>query len=111
MDWIDCSVFIVYRQWSMNTVLVPIASVEATTWAGWFHALGDPTRILILHLLATEARPMTSARSSRPSMSASRRCRTTCRSSATPASCTSNAPAPELVADQRPLPGLLPQRG
>ena len=32
---------------------------EAATWAGWFKALGDPTRILILHLLATEARPMT----------------------------------------------------
>ena len=32
---------------------------DATTWAGWFKALGDPTRILILHLLATEARPMT----------------------------------------------------
>ncbi len=32
---------------------------DATTWAGWFKALGDPTRILILHLLATEARAMT----------------------------------------------------
>ncbi len=31
---------------------------DATTWAGWFRALGDPTRILILHLLATEGRPM-----------------------------------------------------
>jgi DNA-binding transcriptional ArsR family regulator len=31
---------------------------DATTWAGWFKALGDPTRILILHLLATEARAM-----------------------------------------------------
>ena len=35
-----------------------ISREEATTWAGWFKALGDPTRILILHLLATEARPM-----------------------------------------------------
>jgi DNA-binding transcriptional ArsR family regulator len=35
-----------------------ISRDEATTWAGWFRALGDPTRILILHLLATEARPM-----------------------------------------------------
>jgi DNA-binding transcriptional ArsR family regulator len=32
---------------------------EAETWAGWFSALGDPTRILILNLLATAARPMT----------------------------------------------------
>ena len=31
---------------------------DATTWAGWFRALGDPSRILILNLLATEARPM-----------------------------------------------------
>lgn len=36
-----------------------ISRDDATTWAGWFKALGDPTRILILHLLATEARPMT----------------------------------------------------
>ena len=45
--------FIDYRQWSMN-----ISRDDATTWAGWFKALGDPTRILILHLLATESRPM-----------------------------------------------------
>ena len=35
-----------------------ISRDDATTWAGWFKALGDPTRILILHLLATEGRPM-----------------------------------------------------
>ena len=35
-----------------------ISRDDATTWAGWFKALGDPTRILILHLLATESRPM-----------------------------------------------------
>ena len=35
-----------------------ISREDATTWAGWFKALGDPTRILILHLLATEGRPM-----------------------------------------------------
>lgn len=35
-----------------------IARDDAATWAGWFRALGDPTRILILNLLATEARPM-----------------------------------------------------
>lgn len=32
---------------------------DATTWAGWFKALADPTRILILNLLATAGRPMT----------------------------------------------------
>ena len=32
---------------------------DATTWASWFRALGDPTRVLILNLLATEAKSMT----------------------------------------------------
>lgn len=31
---------------------------EAETWAPWFRALGDPTRILILNLLAGTARQM-----------------------------------------------------
>ena len=31
---------------------------EAETWASWFRALGDPSRILILNLLATAGRPM-----------------------------------------------------
>jgi DNA-binding transcriptional ArsR family regulator len=31
---------------------------EAATWATWFRALGDPSRILILNLLATAAEPM-----------------------------------------------------
>jgi len=35
-----------------------IARSEAEEWAGWFAAIGDPTRILILHLLATEKRAM-----------------------------------------------------
>jgi len=35
-----------------------ISRDDATTWATWFQALGDPSRILILHLLATEGRPM-----------------------------------------------------
>src|SRR5215207_10351494 len=35
------------------------AREDAATCAGWFKALGDPTRILILNLLATEARAMT----------------------------------------------------
>jgi DNA-binding transcriptional ArsR family regulator len=34
---------------------------EATTWASWFRALGDPTRVLILNLLAGTARPMSVA--------------------------------------------------
>lgn len=32
---------------------------DAETWATWFRALGDPTRLLILNLLATAGRPMT----------------------------------------------------
>jgi DNA-binding transcriptional ArsR family regulator len=35
-----------------------VSREDATTWASWFKALGDPTRILILNLLATERRPM-----------------------------------------------------
>jgi len=31
---------------------------DARTWASWFRALGDPSRILILNLLATVGRPM-----------------------------------------------------
>src|SRR4051812_16978664 len=31
---------------------------DATEWASWFRSLGDPTRVLILNLLASEARPM-----------------------------------------------------
>ena len=34
---------------------------HAETWATWFKALGDPTRILILNLLATAGRPMSVA--------------------------------------------------
>jgi len=63
MCGVDGSGKIDYRQWSMKdstTISTPTVSREdATTWAGWFKALGDPTRILILNLLATEARPMT----------------------------------------------------
>ena len=53
MYGLHCTDSIDYRQWSMN-----ISRDDATTWAAWFKALGDPTRILILHLLATESRPM-----------------------------------------------------
>jgi DNA-binding transcriptional ArsR family regulator len=31
---------------------------EAETWASWFRALGDPSRILLLNLLATAERPL-----------------------------------------------------
>jgi DNA-binding transcriptional ArsR family regulator len=31
---------------------------SASVWATWFRALSDPSRILLLNLLATEARPM-----------------------------------------------------
>jgi DNA-binding transcriptional ArsR family regulator len=57
---VDDSDFIDYRQWSMTdtSTAIPISREDATTWAGWFKALADPTRILILHLLATEGRPM-----------------------------------------------------
>lgn len=34
---------------------------DASTWASWFRALGDPTRVLILNLLATSGRPMSVA--------------------------------------------------
>jgi DNA-binding transcriptional ArsR family regulator len=34
---------------------------EAEIWATWFRALGDPTRIVILNLLATAGRPMSVA--------------------------------------------------
>jgi DNA-binding transcriptional ArsR family regulator len=43
----------------MNTVSV--SRDDAATWATWFRALGDPTRILILNLLARQARPMSVA--------------------------------------------------
>ena len=38
-----------------------VARGDAEIWATWFKALGDPTRILILNLLATAGRPMTVA--------------------------------------------------
>ena len=37
----------------------PISRAQADEWAGWFAAIGDPTRLLILHLLSVEQRPMT----------------------------------------------------
>ncbi|HXZ98934.1 MAG TPA: metalloregulator ArsR/SmtB family transcription factor [Candidatus Binatia bacterium] len=35
-----------------------ISSQQASTWASWFRALGDPTRIELLHVLATAGEPM-----------------------------------------------------
>lgn len=42
-----------------DTRTVPLARDQAAEVAGWFRALGDPTRVLILHLLSNEGRPMT----------------------------------------------------
>jgi DNA-binding transcriptional ArsR family regulator len=42
-----------YRRLSMD-----VTRDEAETWAPWFRALGDPSRILILNLLATAGRAM-----------------------------------------------------
>ena len=35
-----------------------VERAQAETWASWFRALGDPSRILILNLLATSGRPL-----------------------------------------------------
>ena len=37
----------------------PLDRGTAETWASWFASLGDPTRVLILHLLATADAPLT----------------------------------------------------
>jgi DNA-binding transcriptional ArsR family regulator len=42
-----------YRRSSMD-----VSRDRAEVWASWFRALGDPSRILILNLLATAERPM-----------------------------------------------------
>ena len=36
-----------------------IARPQAEEWASWVAAIGDPTRLLILHLLSVEHRPLT----------------------------------------------------
>jgi DNA-binding transcriptional ArsR family regulator len=36
-----------------------INRTTADVWASWFRALGDPTRVLMLHLLASEKRALT----------------------------------------------------
>jgi DNA-binding transcriptional ArsR family regulator len=35
-----------------------VTRAQAEIWASWFRVLGDPSRILILNLLATAERPM-----------------------------------------------------
>lgn len=35
-----------------------LSETQAGEWAGWFHALADPTRIRILNLLAGSAEPV-----------------------------------------------------
>ncbi|MGD1034866.1 MAG: metalloregulator ArsR/SmtB family transcription factor [Candidatus Dormibacteria bacterium] len=35
-----------------------VTSEEAAEWASWFRALADPTRIRLLHVLATAGEPM-----------------------------------------------------
>jgi len=61
---VDSPIFIDYRRWSMdlgtqNRTHPEIDRDQAVEWATWFHALADPTRILILHLLSGEDRAMT----------------------------------------------------
>ncbi|AWZ05824.1 MULTISPECIES: metalloregulator ArsR/SmtB family transcription factor [unclassified Streptomyces] len=36
----------------------PLTHEDAATYAGWFKALADPMRVRLLHLLASERRPM-----------------------------------------------------
>ncbi len=45
----------------MNTTLAPAVLDRSTAaeWSGWFAALGDPTRVQILHLLSTASEPLT----------------------------------------------------
>jgi len=43
----------------MKTAAPQVDRELATEWASWFQAIGDPTRILILYLLSSERRPMT----------------------------------------------------
>jgi DNA-binding transcriptional ArsR family regulator len=36
-----------------------VTRIDAETWSSWFRALGDPSRIVILNVLATTNRAMT----------------------------------------------------
>ncbi len=35
-----------------------IDRAQAEEWASWFRAIGDPTRVLLLHLLSTASKPL-----------------------------------------------------
>lgn len=43
----------------ITTPIQGLDRARASEWAGWFRAIGDPTRVLILHLLSTEGHAMT----------------------------------------------------
>lgn len=46
----------------MKTAATTTPVLDRTTaieWSSWFDALGDPTRVQILHLLSTSDRPLT----------------------------------------------------
>ncbi len=43
----------------METAIQTLEREQAAEWACWFQALGDPTRVLILHLLSSAATPLT----------------------------------------------------
>ncbi len=44
---------------AVTTTSVGLDRFRAEQWSECFRALGDPTRVLILHLLATSDRPLT----------------------------------------------------
>ncbi|MGI9643774.1 MAG: ArsR/SmtB family transcription factor, partial [Ilumatobacteraceae bacterium] len=43
----------------MNAWFELVDRKQATEWASWFQALGEPTRVLILNLLSLAQQPMT----------------------------------------------------
>jgi DNA-binding transcriptional ArsR family regulator len=52
------SFFIVYRRLTMNNA-EPLDRADADTYASWFKALADGTRVQIVSLLARSGEPMT----------------------------------------------------
>ena len=56
LDWphVARSPMIIYRRSSMD-----VDRNSAEVWAGWFRALGDASRVLILNRLAVARRPLT----------------------------------------------------
>jgi DNA-binding transcriptional ArsR family regulator len=53
VSWVGSFRCIDYRRLSMD-----VDRDSAEVWAGWFRALGDASRVLILNRLATAGRPM-----------------------------------------------------